>query len=150
MKQKYRKAVFIVAYVRTEKGIEYLLLKRKLHWNGWEFPKGAIKFLETKKRAVRRELFEETGLKAEKITKFNFYGKYDYAKILSDRQKVRGQTFSLYSAKLKKEKIKVDNYEHSNYKWVFYKEAIKMLKWKNQKKCIRIVNDFLTRRKNEK
>ena len=38
----YRKSVFIVVYRKTEKGILYLILKRKLHWVGWEFPKGGI------------------------------------------------------------------------------------------------------------
>jgi len=41
-KGKYRKAVFVLLYSKTKKWIEYLLLKRKLHWKGWEFPKGKI------------------------------------------------------------------------------------------------------------
>ena len=90
-----------------------------------------------------RELREETGLKAFKITKFNFSGKYDYEKILSDRQKFRGQTFSLYSAEVKKSKVKIDNYEHSDYKWVSFSQALKMLKHKDQKKSLKIVDEFL-------
>lgn len=143
MKLKYRKAVFVLAYAKTRKGNEYLLLKRRLHWFGWEFPKGAVKFLETGKMASRRELREETGLKSLKIIKFNFSGKYDYEKILSDRQKFRGQTFSLYSAEVKKSKVKIDNYEHSDYKWVSFSQALKMLKHKDQKKSLKIVDEFL-------
>jgi DNA polymerase len=146
MGQKYRKAVFILTYARTKKGIEYLLLKRKLHWKGWEFPKGAINKFETKRRAVRRELFEETGLKPLRIKRFDFSGKYNYSKILKDRVKFKGQTFILYAAEVKKpekRKISVDVKEHSDYKWVSYNKALKMLKWPNQKKSLKMVHKWL-------
>ncbi len=146
MKPKYRRAVFIVAYAKTKKGIEYLLLRRKLHWKGWEFPKGAIKLLETKKKAVKRELKEETGLNLIKIKKFDYSGKYDYHKMFSDRKSIVGQTFMLYSAEVKKpskKEVKIDKLEHSDYKWVSFSRAIKMLKWPNQKKSLKIVNKWL-------
>ena len=63
MTDKYRKAVFIVAYSKINNKIEYLLLKRKLHWKGWEFPKGGAEEKENNLDAVKRELKEETGLK---------------------------------------------------------------------------------------
>ena len=140
---RYRKAVFIVTYARTKKGFDYLVLKRKLHWKGWEFPKGAINFLETKKKAVKRELKDETGLLPLRIKKFNFSGKYNYPKILPDRPGFRGQSFSLYATEVKKLKVKPDNYEHDNYKWVNYQKALQMLKWPNQRKSLKIVNKWL-------
>ncbi|MEM4326140.1 MAG: NUDIX domain-containing protein [Candidatus Pacearchaeota archaeon] len=140
---KYRKAVFIVVYATMKRGIRYLILKRKLHWVGWEFPKGALQSRETEKMAVKRELKEETGLPPLKITKFNFHGRYDYPKILPDRPNYKGQTFSLYSVKVRIGRVILDRREHSSYKWVPYKIAIKMLKWKNQKDSLRIVNNFL-------
>jgi 8-oxo-dGTP pyrophosphatase MutT (NUDIX family) len=99
MKSKYRKAVFIVTYAK----IYYLILKRKLHWSGWEFPKGGTNFFETKRGAIKREVVEETGLVPIKIKKFDHSGKYKYHKKLSDRPGVVGQTFSLYSAKNRKQ-----------------------------------------------
>jgi len=145
---KYRRAVFIVTYSRTKKGVEYLVLKRKLHWKGWEFPKGGIDFLETKRQAVKRELFEETGLRPlGKIKKFNFSGKYKYPKRIEDRGDFVGQTFSLYAAEVKKLKAKFDKYEHSDFRWVTFEKALKLLKWSNQRKSLKIVDDWL--RKNE-
>jgi len=143
--KKYRKAVFIVTYARTKRGIEYLILKRQLHWKGWEFPKGGIQILERKKTAVKRELFEETRLnpKFGKIKKHNYSGKYKYSKVLEDRVNFKGQTFSLYSVEVKKARAKVDNYEHSGSKWVDFKQAQKLLKWPNQKKALGIVNRSL-------
>ena len=56
MKLKYRRGIFLVVYSLNDKKIKYLILKRKLHWKGWEFPKGGIKSNENMAKAVRREL----------------------------------------------------------------------------------------------
>ncbi len=140
---KYRHAVFIVVYARDKDNIKYLLLKRKLHWKGWEFPKGKIEKSETKKIAALREAKEETGQKILKIKKFNVHGSYKYKKILKDRPGVVGQTYHLFAAETKKGKVRLDKKEHSDYRWLEFKEAIKKLKWNDQKKCLKKVDDWL-------
>jgi 8-oxo-dGTP pyrophosphatase MutT (NUDIX family) len=144
MIKSYRPAVFIVTYARTEKGIEYVLLKRKLHWKGWEFPKGGIEKSEIKEKTVRRELKEETGLNALKIRSWPINGKYVYDIKTQKERKYLGQTYSLFSAEVKKSKIKVDKQEHDYGKWVTFKEAMKKLTWSNQRKCLKTVNHDLT------
>lgn len=139
---KYRKAIFIITYARTKKGIEYLILKRKLHWKGWEFPKGGIKFFETKRSAVKRELKEETGLNIIKVKKFELNGRYRYDKKLKDRKGFVGQIFQLYATEVKKSKV-ILGYEHSDHKWVGFKGALKKLRWPNQRKSLKIVNTWL-------
>jgi len=141
-----RPAVFIVVYSKDGNKIYYLLLKRKLHWKGWEFSKGKIESGESKEKAVRRETKEETGLKILKIKKFNFSGKYFYHRKLPDRADYIGQTFMLFSAEVKKGKIKLDKKEHSSHKWLEFNDAVKKLKWKNQKKSLRIVDEFLRKK----
>ena len=74
-KSKYRKAVFIVVYRKEKDKILYLILKRKLHWKGWEFPKGGTEKREKLVQTLERELKEETGQSAIKIIKFNLNGK---------------------------------------------------------------------------
>ena len=143
MRQKFRKAVFIATYSKINSRIYYLVLKRKLHWIGWEFPKGGMNFLETKKHAVKRELKEETGLKILKIKKFNIKGKYKYDKIYPDRKGIVGQNYTLFAVETKKGKAKLDKLEHSAYKWLSFKNAIKKLTWKNQKKCLKVVDKYL-------
>ncbi len=140
---KYRKAVFVVGYAKSGKRIEYLLLKRKLHWKGWEFPKGKIESGEKKIETARRELEEETGHKAIKIKKFNYSGRYKYHKLLPDRPGMIGQTFTLHSSRVRKGKVKLDKREHSDYVWVDFDTAMKMLKWPNQKKSLKMVNNWL-------
>lgn len=147
-KLRFRKAVFVVVYARVEGKIKYLILRREKHWKGWEFPKGGIEFLETKMHAVKREVREETGLNILEIKKFDVYGEYNYERELEDRKNVVGQDFSLYSAEVEFGWANIDEKEHSDFSWVYFDEAWKKLKWKNQKKCLRIVNDFLTEKNN--
>lgn len=140
--EKFRKSVFVVVYRKSEKGTRYLLLKRKLHWRGWEFPKGGIGKNEKVSETIEREIKEETGQIAENIQNHNFSGKYKYKPQPKDREFI-GQTFSLYSAEIKNEKIKIDEKEHSDYLWLPYTDAWRKLTYRNQKKSLKIVNDFI-------
>lgn len=89
---------------------------------------------------ARRECLEECGQKPLEITGLNYSGKYKYPEILKDRPKFKGQTWSLFIAKVKSNKVKFDKREHSDYQWLEFSDAIKKLTWPNQKKCLEIVN----------
>ncbi len=145
-RRKYRKAVFVVVYAKTERGVEYLILKRRHHWKGWEFPKGGINFNEANKHSARRETTEETGLIPRRIRKFNYSGRYKYRKKFADRTGIIGQTFSLYAAEVKKGKVKIDKKEHSGYEWMDFREAVKKVRFPNQKNSLRIVNEWISKR----
>jgi 8-oxo-dGTP pyrophosphatase MutT (NUDIX family) len=146
--KKYRKAVFGVAYCKDGEGkIEYIILKRKKHWKGWEFPKGKIEKFETKRMAVKREVYEETGLKVLSVKRFKEKGVYLYNKKLWDRPNVVGQTYHLFAVRVEKEngKLKLDPLEHNGYKIVSFKEAYKKLTWPNQKHSLKIVNKWINK-----
>ncbi len=142
---KYRKGVFVVTYSRTNEGVKYLVLKRKLHWKGWEFPKGGLMKNENEEKGVRREVKEETGKNPLNIKKFDVFGRYKYEKELKDREGVMGQTYSLYSAEIKPGLIKLDKQEHAGYHWLNFEKALKKLTWSNQRKCLKITNRFLNK-----
>lgn len=142
-KKRYRKAIFAVVYYIINDKIKYAILKRKKHWKGWEFTKGKIEKGETKKKAVRREVEEETGLRILKIKRFKQKGEYKYKKELKDRPGTIGQTYKLFAVEVEPNKIKVDPREHFKGEWVSFKQAEKKLTWPNQRKCLKIVNSYL-------
>lgn len=147
MKQTYRPAVFIVTYRRENGKILYLLLKRKLHWTGWEFPKGGIDEGEKKEEAAYRECFEESGQKPVFVKNFDVAGKYKYGKMLKDRPGKVGQTYDLFAAEVDGKRVRFDEKEHSDYSWIEFKDAEKKLTWSNQKRCLKIVDKWLTKKK---
>ncbi len=141
MEKRYRPGIFAAVY-KNEKGrISYLLLKRKLHWKGWEFPKGGIEKRESELQALKREVEEETGLNALKIKRHGVKGKFRYDKIIeNNKHEYVGQTYSLYSVEVRPGRVRFDKKEHSEFKWKDYNRAIRILTWPNQRKCLRIVN----------
>jgi dihydroneopterin triphosphate diphosphatase len=146
-KERYRPAIFIVVYARVKDKIEFLVLKRHLHWDGWEFPKGGVDRGEGKIISAFREIKEETGLNVVgKVQKFNVSGKYKYDKQYPERRGFVGQTFSLFAAEVKKpflRGIRVDKKEHSDYKWLEFPDALKKLTWSNQRRCLSVVEEWL-------
>jgi len=138
--EKYRKAIFVVIYKKENKKIFYLILKRYKHWKGWEFAKGGIDDGETELETAKRELKEECGLKLKSIRNHNVRGKYKYPHQFPDRNGIIGQTYSLFSAEVYPGEVKIDKNEHSDYKWLEYKDALKTLSKQNQKVCLGIVN----------
>ncbi|MEM4605734.1 MAG: NUDIX domain-containing protein [Candidatus Pacearchaeota archaeon] len=147
MKEKYRKSVFVVVYRKEGEKILYLILKRKKHWVGWEFPKGGVEEKENLFEAVEREVFEECGQKPINIERYNFSGKYNYGKKFRDRPGFIGQSFVLFSAEVKDEKVVFDKREHSSYIWLTFEEALEKLTFENQKKALSIVHEKISNKK---
>ena len=146
--KKYRPAIFCVVHTKDHRGRpRFLLLKRKLHWVGWEFPKGKIESREKMIETVVREVREETGIgiKKKDVVDHKISGKYKYNKKLEDRPQYIGQTYHLFSIDVKKipRKVSFDEKEHSGYKWVSYLKALWLLSYGDQRKCLRIVKKWL-------
>lgn len=135
---KYRKGVFFVVF-RKERKVKYLVLKRKLHWTGWEFCKGGVKGVEKELTTVKRELKEETGCNPVAIIPFNVRGKYKYKKKLADRPGVIGQSYHLFAVEVGRKKIRLGE-EHSSYRWVDFKKAYRLLTYPDQRTCLVIVD----------
>jgi len=144
---KYRKGVFIITYRKEKDKILYLILKRKLHWKGWEFPKGGAKYNEPLKETVVRELAEETGQKSINIKSYPIKGKYRYDKKYEDRKGFIGQSYQLFSAEIKHKKIKIDKREHSDYKWLNFDKAFSFLTFPDKRVCLNYVNKILEKLK---
>ena len=105
---------------------EFLILKKKRTWTGWQFMQGSIDDGEDAETALKREIEEETGLTDIEIVK-KLPLKYDYWFVKEGEKIHKFLTFFLVKAN-KKEKIKL-SIEHSEYKWCRYEEVLKDLKY---------------------
>lgn len=114
----------IMATAIIKKGNKYLLLKRsrsnKMYSNMWQFPEGGVKFGETPRKALKRELMEETGLKVKKAKLLGTVS----SNIEYFHKKVWHFVRLLYKVEAKG-KIELSN-KHSECKWVTKREMKKM------------------------
>ena len=136
----------MVTYSLVRGKPKYLVLSRKLHWKGFEFPKGGIENGESKFETIQREISEETGLEILKIHNHHKSGKWIYEKNLKDRPGMVGQTWSLFSVEVKKGKVEIDKKEHSSLEWLNYGDALNKLTYDNQKACLKKVNSWLIKK----
>lgn len=122
-------------------GERFLLLHRKLNWKGWEFPKGGVENNEDYKDTIKRELFEETGIK-----KFSIVDKIDEF-VFRDNVRKKESFITNYLVHVSSNsKVVLNNehaldgkiiIEHDDFKWCFAKDAINLLTHKNQKESMK-------------
>jgi len=121
----------------ADKLIEYLLL----HYEAghWDFPKGAIEPGESEIDTVRREVWEETGIRdIEIIPGFRKVIQYFYRK---SSQLVR-KTVIFYLARSPTKEVTI-SYEHVGYVWLDYDNALRKLTFKTAKDTLMEAHNFL-------
>jgi len=132
---------------RKEKGKTFYLLlhypraSHRTERDYWDFPKGHVEKGETEGGAMRREIFEETGIKDLKlVSKFRETVKYFF--------RWKGKTIFkivvFYLGETKEKEIKISG-EHMGYKWLEYDKALKQLNFDNAKEILKKANDVLTK-----
>lgn len=118
-------------------GEKFLLLHRLLNWRGWEFPKGHIKEGEEVMDAMKRELFEETGIPkfelVDKIDKVNYFDRVRKSKTFVQNYLIRVSSNNKITFEHQSLKEGAKVMEHDDFKWCFPSEAVKLLKHKNMK-----------------
>ena len=105
----------------------------------WDLPKGHIEKGEDILETVKREIFEETGLKdinfkEEFKETIKYFFKWEGKNIL------KFVTFYLTETKTKEVKI---SGEHIDFKWLVYEKAIEQLTFKNAKNILKKAHNFL-------
>ena len=122
------------AILYNEKTRKFLLLKR-VNNPFWEFPKGHIEEDETPSEALKREITEETGIKAIQIIK-------EIDKIYFSIKKenlIKKRIIIYYLVKTKDEFVNLSP-EHSEYLWVDYKDVLTYLEFDDIKEIFQKVN----------
>jgi len=129
-----------ILFKRSNKKIEYLLLKRTSEREGfWQPITGGLEEGETRIEALRREVREETGIKyiiriIEDVHYFEFLDPSPY------KEYVYGVEVS------PTETIILDKKEHSEFRWCSFQEALGLMKWKENKEALKKLNKILRER----
>ena len=139
--------VLVYPFKQSESTIEFLLLKRTEERGGfWQGVTGHTERSEKIIDGAKRELLEETSF----IPKFIFQTEYSYSIKINEEMKDQfpPETTELlehvFLARIDQEDDPtIDSFEHVDWKWCSYKEALELLKWEENKKALEYCNDLL-------
>ena len=142
--KKVRSAGAVV--FRKEKGkILFLLIcygTKEKFW--WDFPRGQIEKGETEEETAKREIFEETGIKNLKF----FPGfKESYRYFFRNGQELVFKENIIFLAETKTKRIKL-SFEHHDFVWLPFKEALSKLTYENSKEILKRANEYLLKHSN--
>jgi len=113
----------------------YLIVYKK-DKDYWGYPKGTPEGNETEEQTSLREIKEEVGLDVELINGYRKQISYFAGKDLRS-------TMILFLAKSEKKEVYIEQEEISEYKWLSYDKAIKLLSHKTSKKALEEAEIFL-------
>ena len=122
---------------RRNKKTKYLLIQYGL--GHWEFPRGLIEEGESLEDTARREIKEEVGIEDIRfISGFKEWIKFFFK--FKGKNIMKIATFLL--AETRTEEVKL-SYEHKDYAWLDYQEAINRLTFENSKEVLKKANAYL-------
>jgi len=117
---------------------KFLILEYESHWG---FVKGNMEAGEKEEETSQRELKEETGIVDFTFVK-DFKEKIDYFYKKENKTVYKEVVFFLILTK--SEVVKLSN-EHKSYKWADYKEAYKLVKFKNTRNILKKAEEYITK-----
>ena len=133
-------AVEGIVFRRRNGNIEYLMLKRlSTRGDFWQPMTGGVEEGETTLDALKREIREETGIVnirkiIENLHVFGF-----------QRPKVGFVKEYAYGVEIgSDDQITIDCKEHSEFKWCSYEEALRLLKWDDNKIALKNLHALLS------
>jgi 8-oxo-dGTP pyrophosphatase MutT (NUDIX family) len=135
-REEERSAGAIIFYQNDSERLYLLLHYPAGHW---DFPKGNIERGEKPLDTARREVYEETGLKAiDFLPGFEKRIEYFYRRegMLIHKEVV------YYLAKSRSKNVRI-SYEHKGYKWLSFREALQRATYRNSKDVLKAAEEYL-------
>ncbi len=121
-------------------GNKFLLLKRsetaKIYPGIWQMITGTIESHEHTKDTLIRELYEETGLKAQQIYSIPRINTFYLA--IADKICMS----PVFLCFVENTDVTISD-EHTEYKWASFEEACKLIHWPNQVESLEIIKKYL-------
>jgi 8-oxo-dGTP pyrophosphatase MutT (NUDIX family) len=136
-----------IVFRKTGRGTEYLMLKTiPERGDHWQPVTGGVEEGETNIEALRREVWEETGVKnAIRIVENVGYFEYSNAHFVKGFDFIKEYVFGVEVDSNKR--IVIDGKEHSEFRWCSFQEALELLKWDENKKALSKLNEILISQK---
>lgn len=135
---KFEKSAGAIIFHLQKDEPYYLLLKYPTYWG---FVKGLIEKNETEERTIKREASEETSLH-DLVFISGFRKTQSYSYKLKGNLIRKHVVFLL--AKTESWTVRL-SYEHEDYKWCTYEQALKLLKISANKQLLKKAHAFLLR-----
>ena len=130
---------------------QYLLLKRIPGTGGfeegfWQPVTGGIEEGEKRTEALKREVSEETGIKnfVRMVENVHYDEFWDFFKREARQRLIKEFVFGVEISS--NEKVAISR-EHSEYRWCSYEEALKLLRWNENKEALKRLNRILSGQK---
>ncbi len=129
------KSCGVIVFRYTNQQLKYLVVQNRFNYL-WGFPKGHVERGESEQQAALRELYEETGLKAELIPGFR---QTVYYNLSGQRRKLVVFFIGQYLSG----RVKFLDMENSSYAWLTLEQALKKFKFNNIKQLLIQADKFI-------
>ncbi|MDR2753048.1 MAG: NUDIX domain-containing protein [Oscillospiraceae bacterium] len=133
----YEHSCGAVVFHRAPQGLRFLLIKNRCSAN-WGYAKGHVENNETAEQTARREVFEEIGLHVRLLPGFACQSDY----VIQGRIE---KSVTIFLAEAASTHTVMQEEEIENFCWVRYAEAMRILKFENDRATMRKAFAFLRR-----
>ena len=143
---KRNHSVGIILYFNFPRSRKFLLVKQ--YQGHWGFPKGHIEKGEKLIETALRELKEETGIKKINLLRKKILFRDNYSFNSTNAKIIK--IVDYFIAESLVNKVKIDNDEIINFKWLTFDKAYDRITFKESKKILKQVNKYISDYENDK